>query len=195
MTLDASHTKVWHKRGISTRTRLSVYRAVVLPSLLYGCDTWTCYRCHIKKLDQFHLRCLRKVLRVSWRGHVPNQEILRRAEMMGIEAMLNLVQLRWSGHVSGMDNSRLPRQLFYAEFSACRRHNGGQRKRYKDMLKSTLKAHGISIDNWQVVAQDRTAWRVASSRGSQKFVEDRLQTLDEKKLARKKQSDRPQCTQ
>ena len=157
----------------------------MLPSLLYGCETWTCYRRHIKKLDQFHLRCLRKILRVSWREHVPNQEILRKAEMTGIEAMLNLAQLRWSGHVSRMDNSRLPKQLFYAELSAGRRHIGGQRKRYKDTLKSTLKAHDIPVDKWQVVAQDRTAWRAASRKGSQKFEKDRLQTLDERRLARK----------
>ena len=79
------HTRVWHERGIAIKTKLSVYRAVVLLSLLYGCETWTCYRRHIKKLDQFHLRCLRKVLRVSWKDHVPNQEILRRAELTGIE--------------------------------------------------------------------------------------------------------------
>ena len=94
------HTRVWHERGISIKTKLRVYRAVVLPSLLYGCETWTCYRRHIKKLDQFHLRCLRKVLRVSWKDHVPNQEILRRAELTGIEAMLNLAQL-----VTGQDMS------------------------------------------------------------------------------------------
>ena len=56
------NTRVWHERGISIMTKLRVYRAVVLPSLLYGCETWTCYRRHIKKLDQFHLCCLRKFL-------------------------------------------------------------------------------------------------------------------------------------
>ena len=105
--------------------------------------------------------------------------------MTGIEAMLNLAQLCWPGHVSRMDNSRLPRQPSYAELSAGRRHIGVQRKRYKDTLKSTLKAHGIPVDKWQAVTQDRTAWRVASLKGSQKFEEDKLQTLDEKRLARK----------
>ena len=84
----------------------------------------TCYRRHIKKLDQFHLRCLRKVRRVSWKDHVPNQEILRRAELTGIEAMLNLAQLRWSGHVTRMDDSKLPKQLFHAELSTGKRHKG-----------------------------------------------------------------------
>ena len=153
----------------------------MLPSLLYGCDTWTCYKRHIKKLDQFHLRCLRKVLRVSWKDHVPNQEILRWAELTGIEAMLNLAQLRWSGHVTRMDVSRLPKQLFHAELSTGKRHKGGQRKRYKDVLKSTLKAYNIPVDEWQVLAQDRPAWRAAIHKGTKHFERSRLQSLDDKR--------------
>ena len=99
------HTRVWQERGLSTQTKLSVYQATVLPSLLYGCETWTCYRRHIRKLEQFHLRCLRAVLRVSWKDKVTNQEILRRAGLTGIDAMLNLAQLHWTGHVMHMDNS------------------------------------------------------------------------------------------
>ena len=51
-------TRVWRERGITQATKFAVYRAVVLPTLLYGCETWTCYRRHLKKLDVFHLRCL-----------------------------------------------------------------------------------------------------------------------------------------
>ena len=171
--LGASTTEYGHERGISIKTKLSVYRAVVLPSLLYGCETWTCYRRHTKKLDQFHLRCLRKVLRVSWKEHVPNQEILRSAELTGIEAMLNQTQLRWSGHVARMDDSRLPKQLFHAELSTGKRHKGGQRKRYKDVLKSTLKACNIPVDEWQALAQDRPAWRAATRKGTKHFERSR----------------------
>ena len=121
------HTRVWMEWGISTRTRLDVYRAVVLPSLIYGCETWTCYRHHIKKLDLFHLRCLRKILRVSGKDRVPDQEILRWAKLSGIEAMLNLAQLRRSGHVSRMNADRLPKKLFYADLAMSKRHVGGQR--------------------------------------------------------------------
>ena len=185
------HTRVWHERGISIKTKLSVYRAVVLPSLLYGCETWTCYRRHTKKLDQFHLRCLRKVLRVSWKKHVPNQEILRSAELTGIEAMLNQAQLRWSGHVTRMDDSRLPKQLFHGELSTGKRHKGGQRKRYKDVLKSTLKACNIPVDEWQALAQDRPAWRAATRKGTKHFERSRLQSLDDKRSARKNRVPNP----
>merc|ERR1712121_440290 len=43
-------TRVWQERGILQKTKVAVYRAVVLTSLLYGCETWTVYRRHIKKL-------------------------------------------------------------------------------------------------------------------------------------------------
>ena len=32
-------TRVWRERGITQATKLAVYRAVVLPTLLYGCET------------------------------------------------------------------------------------------------------------------------------------------------------------
>ena len=57
---------VWERRSIRLTTKLKVYRAVVLTSLLYACETWTVYQRHAKKLNLFHLNCLRKILRITW---------------------------------------------------------------------------------------------------------------------------------
>ena len=99
-------------------------------------------------------------------------------------------QLRWSGHVTHMDDSRLPKQLFHAELSTGKRHKGGQRKRYKDVLKSTLKAYNIPVDEWQALVQDRPAWRAAIREGTKHF-EKRLQSLDDKRSARKNRVPNP----
>jgi len=49
-------------QSIRVDIKVSVYKAVVLTTLLYGCEAWTpCHR-HIRKLDKFRLRCLRKIL-------------------------------------------------------------------------------------------------------------------------------------
>ena len=53
-------TNVWERNGIRLDTKLKVYKAVVLPTLLYACETWTVYQRHAKKLNHFHLSCLRK---------------------------------------------------------------------------------------------------------------------------------------
>ena len=59
-------SSVWERKGVSLSTKLSVYRAIVLNTLLYACETWTVYQRHAKKLNRFHLNCLRKLLKVKW---------------------------------------------------------------------------------------------------------------------------------
>ena len=39
------HKNVWDRRGITTETKIKVYKAVVLTTLLYGCESWTVYLC------------------------------------------------------------------------------------------------------------------------------------------------------
>ena len=56
---------VWERNGITLDTKLKVYKAVVLPTLLYACETWTVYQRHAKRLNHFHLSCLRQLLKSS----------------------------------------------------------------------------------------------------------------------------------
>ena len=35
---------IWDRSGIRLDTKLKVYRSVVLPTLLYACETWPCYQ-------------------------------------------------------------------------------------------------------------------------------------------------------
>ena len=41
---------IWDRSGIGLDTKVKVYRSVVLPTLLYACDTWTVYQRHAKIL-------------------------------------------------------------------------------------------------------------------------------------------------
>ena len=45
-------------------------------TLLYGCETWTLYRHSVCKLDQFHLRCLRKVAGIQWQDRIQNLSLI-----------------------------------------------------------------------------------------------------------------------
>ena len=89
--------RLWSDHGIRLTTKVAEYRAVVLTSLLYGCESWTLYRRHIQKLEQFHMRCLRKIAHVRWQDKVPNTEVLARRDMQGIEAHVIAAQLRSCG--------------------------------------------------------------------------------------------------
>ena len=135
--------RLWRERGVRLATKISVYCAVVLPTLLRGCEAWTPYRRHTRILDQFHLSCLRRIANIKWQDMIPNSEVLQRCAQSGIEHHIKRAQLRWSGHLVRMADDRIPKTVFYGELDTCLRTNGGQRNRYKDMLEAPLKLCSI----------------------------------------------------
>lgn len=56
------------RRGITTETKIKDYKAVVLTTLLYGCESWTVYQCHARKLNHFHTTSMRKLLGIKPRS-------------------------------------------------------------------------------------------------------------------------------
>ena len=57
-----------------------------------------------------------------------DSEVLQRAKINDIEAMLMRAQLRWVGHVQRMSVDRMPKHIFYSELSSGARNRGGQRQ-------------------------------------------------------------------
>uniref|UniRef100_A0A8C5PLD5 Reverse transcriptase n=1 Tax=Leptobrachium leishanense TaxID=445787 RepID=A0A8C5PLD5_9ANUR len=178
-------TNVWDRRGISLDTKLKVYRAVVLTTLMYASETWTIYRRHARQLNRFHMTCLRRLLRIRWQDKVPDTEVLSRVGLLSVYTLLMKAQTRWAGHVARMPDHRIPKQLLYGELSQGKRSHGGQRKRYKDTLKASLKSMDIDITSWEILAQDRSTWRMLTLHGCQIF-EDRRATIAQEKRALRK---------
>ena len=72
---------VWDRSGIRLDTQLKDYIAIVLPTLLYACETWTVYQQHAKRLNHFHLNCLRKPQKFRSQDEIPETYVLKRAGM------------------------------------------------------------------------------------------------------------------
>ena len=106
---------VWNRLGITRETKIKVYRAVVLTTLLYGSETWTVYRRHAARLNHFHTTNLRKLLGIKWQDKILDTEVLARAGLPSIHTLLKKAQIRWAGHVAQMPDSRLPKKLLYGE--------------------------------------------------------------------------------
>jgi hypothetical protein len=47
--------RVWKNKNLTENTKLKVYQACVLSTLLYGRETWTLYSRQEQKLNSFHL--------------------------------------------------------------------------------------------------------------------------------------------
>ena len=142
-----------------------VYRSCVLSSLLYGSETWTPYARQERRMNSFHLRCLKRILGICWQQKVPHVEVLRRAGLCSIQATLAERRLKWLGHVHRMADSRLPKQVLYGELVQGKRKRGGQMKRFKAQVKLDLEVFGISPASWTQLAEDRSKWRTSVKKG------------------------------
>ena len=176
---------VWERRGITHQTKLKVYRAVVLPTLLYASETWTIHARHTKQLNSFHMSRIRKILHIKWQEKLADTEVLNLANIPSIYTLLQKSQVRWAGHVVRMPDNRLPKQLLYGELKTGKRDRAGPKKRYKDSLKESLKKIDVDVNNWETLASDRTAWRAKVNHQVQRAEDHRVAAAERKRSARK----------
>ena len=94
--------RVWENTMLTIKIKTQVYQACVLSTLLYGGASWTLYTWQERRHNTFHLRCLRRILSISWQDHIPSTEVLARAGTLSMYALLTKRRLRWLGHVTRM---------------------------------------------------------------------------------------------
>ena len=102
---------VWNNRNIWTNTKIRIYKAAVLTILCYSCETWNTTVSQMRRLEAFHQRSMRKILKIRWFHKVKNVEVLRRAKTGCLEDHIGSMRLRWFGHVTRMPDERLPHYL------------------------------------------------------------------------------------
>ena len=68
---------VLKNRDITLPTKVYIVKAMVLPVVTYGCESWTVKKAEHQKIDAFKLWCWRRLLKVPWTARRPKQSILR----------------------------------------------------------------------------------------------------------------------
>jgi hypothetical protein len=144
-------------KSITRHTKVAVYKACVVPCLLYGCETWPILDRHLKRLHVFHMNSLRRICNLSRRRRISNHAILELCEIDDVEMLLHRNRLRWLGHVARMDEQRVPKKLLFSGVSGCR-SRGRPKKRWTDVVKVDLKRKGHT-NNWFRSCQNRASWR------------------------------------
>ena len=177
--------RVWSDGDLTITTKLSVYKTCVLSALLYASEAWTLYQPKMKSLERFHQSCLRRVLGVKWWHRKSDTEILAKSGFSSLTTLIMENQLRWAGHLVRLEDSRLPKQFLFSELAIGSRPQWKPKKRWRDSLKETLKAFGISVDDWEVLATDRNGWRKLIKDGAKKFEQLKIERLELKRACRK----------
>jgi hypothetical protein len=98
-------------RLISKNLKIKIYKTVILPVVLYGCETWSFTLREEYRLRGFENSVLRKIFGPkrevdrSWRK-LHNDEIHRLYSSPNIVRVPKTRRLRWTGHVARMWEGR-----------------------------------------------------------------------------------------
>ena len=87
-------------RDITLSTKVCLVKAIVVPVVMYGCDSWTVKKAECQRIGAFELWCWKRLLRVSWTTRKSNQSILKAiSPRCSLEGLMLKLKLQYFGHL------------------------------------------------------------------------------------------------
>ena len=184
-TLARLSKRVWDNKKLTTETKMKVYQACVLSTLLYGSESWATYTVQENCLETFHMGSLRRILGIKWQDKVTNIHVLEESGMLSIHSHLIKRRLRWIGHVRRMQDGRIPKDVMFGQLKEGKRKRGRPKLRYTDVVKRDLHKVKVEHTKWENVAADRKVWKSKCKEGIKLAESDRISYLKLKRAKRK----------
>ena len=83
-------------RDITLQTKVCLVKAMVLPVVTDGCESWTIKKAECQIIDAFELWCWRRLLRVPWTARRSNQSILKEINLgCSLEGLMLKLKLQY----------------------------------------------------------------------------------------------------
>jgi hypothetical protein len=146
-----------------TKPKIKIQKTVMLPVVMYWCETWSHTLREEHRLRVFENSELRKILGPkreedgSW-TKLHNDELHSLYSSPNIVRVIKSRRMRWTGHVARMGEGRGVYRVVVGRPER-KRPVGRPRRRWEDNIKKDLREIGIDGANWIKLAQDRVQWR------------------------------------
>ena len=96
----ANLDSILKSRDLALLTKVHLFKAMVFPVVMYGCESWTIKKAERWIIDAFELWCWRRLLRVPWTERRSNQSIFKEISPKHLLKWLMLkLKLQYFGHL------------------------------------------------------------------------------------------------
>ena len=118
----------------SLSSKIRLMRSFVTSIFVYACESWTLTAELRRRIQAMEMRRYHKVLRISYKDHVTNEEVSAKIQQaIGPQkdflTIVKRCKLQWYGHIS--HSSGLAKTILQGTVKGGRRQ-GRQRKRWED---------------------------------------------------------------
>ena len=118
-------------RDITLPAKLHLVKAMVLPVVMYGCESWIIKKSEHQRIDAFELWCWRRLLSVPWPARRSKQSILKEISLeYAMEGLMLKLKLQYFGLLMQRTDS-LEKTLMLGKIEYWRRR-AWQRMRWLD---------------------------------------------------------------
>ena len=148
--------------------KIKIYRTIILPVVLYGCEAWSLTLREERNLRVFENMALRRIFRPRMEEITEEWRRLHNDELNDVYPLLNIVRviksrrMRWAGLVACMVEERGVYRVLVGKMEG-KRPLGRPRRRWVDNIRMDLQEVGCGYMDWVGLAQDRDRWRTLVS--------------------------------